>query len=430
MTEYQITKDVVNNRIYDTIMGHVMKTLFIYILIITATFLISACSGDRIEELEAERDELMVRTEQMKDLVEKRNSQLSDDIRCIDNLETLSNRIDCSHQMPDHFDFITRKIDSLGSEYKLDLYVFDYSPSELHIVGETHDGGSEVIKFVKMLESRSEFIDVNIESIGTIGQSGPRYYQTNIQTGSVYVTEAERSKDVVEVVLPNSTEYSDSNHESLNSVNHMAIAGGTPIAGFIPQRIGDEGFKVRFANMSVADSTLNTADYIDEIIGWVWEFGDGSIASGSPSPVHTYVSEGSYTVTLKVIKSDGDSNTISKTITANPAKYYQYFVDTSYKNRLQVEFAAPATSAENTGFLWDFGDGVTVASTRDRTNHVYERYGNYHITLTIIEEMESTSGTSDSIISYISSDYWIKDPFPVRFIILITVDTDVLLSRF
>ena len=98
----------------------------------------------------------------------------------------------------------------------------------------------------------------------------------------------------------------------------------------------NEGAKGTFSqDVTVGDVTANTAptaafsyncnardctfsdlswdpDAGDSIRAWVWDFGDGG-NSTSPSPSHTYVSEGNYTVVLEVT----DSNAASRSVSAS-----------------------------------------------------------------------------------------------------------------
>jgi len=52
------------------------------------------------------------------------------------------------------------------------------------------------------------------------------------------------------------------------------------------------------------------------IVGWLWDFGDGT-DSTEQNPVHTYTVPGTYTVTLTVTDDDGAWSQVSKIITIN-----------------------------------------------------------------------------------------------------------------
>jgi PKD repeat protein len=54
------------------------------------------------------------------------------------------------------------------------------------------------------------------------------------------------------------------------------------------------------------------------VVSWSWDFGDGGTSS-SQNPFHTYSSAGSFTATLTVTGSSGQTDSASHTITVNNA---------------------------------------------------------------------------------------------------------------
>ena len=64
-------------------------------------------------------------------------------------------------------------------------------------------------------------------------------------------------------------------------------------------------------NTSVSFTNLTTSGA--PIIGWIWDFGDGSPTSTTQNPSHTYTTSGNYTVSLTVSDLDGCSKTLTKT---------------------------------------------------------------------------------------------------------------------
>lgn len=63
-----------------------------------------------------------------------------------------------------------------------------------------------------------------------------------------------------------------------------------------------------------AQFTDQSADSDGTIVGWAWDFGDGATAT-TQNPSHLYTAAGTYTVQLTVTDDDGDTGTISHTIT-------------------------------------------------------------------------------------------------------------------
>ena len=106
---------------------------------------------------------------------------------------------------------------------------------------------------------------------------------------------------------------------------------------------------------------------------WKWDFGDGTAGTGQ-NPDHVYHQPGSYDVTL--IASDAYT-TISHT-----KKDYITVVDTPHadfladKTRGITPFTVKFTdisTANPTGWKWDFGDGAT--STEQNPTHIYTTQG-------------------------------------------------------
>lgn len=138
---------------------------------------------------------------------------------------------------------------------------------------------------------------------------------------------------------------------------------------------------------------FNASASIDEdgtIDFYRWNFGDGTSELLAESPIHTYDSSGTYTVTLTVIDNQGsvDTKTIlvpigldaNKGPTANPGGPYQGVVGTP------VLFNGNGSSdpdGEITDYTWSFGDDNT--GTGDAISHTYNNEGSYLVVLTVTD---------------------------------------------
>lgn len=118
-------------------------------------------------------------------------------------------------------------------------------------------------------------------------------------------------------------------------------------------------------------------------IAWAWSFGDGGTSTLS-NPVHTYATDGTYTVTLTATNSAG-SNTISRTnyitaskVTDAPDPLFKSTTTSGYAP-LNVQFVDASSNSPN-AWAWSFGDGST-ASIQNPT-HTYTTAGTYTVTLT------------------------------------------------
>ena len=116
---------------------------------------------------------------------------------------------------------------------------------------------------------------------------------------------------------------------------------------------------------------------------WVWSFGDGGTSTLS-NPVHTYETDGTYTVTLTATNSAG-SNTISRTnyitaskVTDAPEPLFKSTTASGYAP-LNVQFVDVSSNSPN-AWVWSFGDGST--SSIQNPTHTYTTAGTYTVTLT------------------------------------------------
>ena len=149
---------------------------------------------------------------------------------------------------------------------------------------------------------------------------------------------------------------------------------GNLIANFtaVPES-GSAPCLVRFTDTSTGE----------EITGYRWDFGDGSIST-EQNPSHIYQSSGVYTATLKVFSASG-SDTVSRTITINgDSSGPEIVADFSASPQvgpapLSVQFTDRSTGA--TSWKWDFGDGKT--SSVQNPVHIYTYTGSYTVTLTV-----------------------------------------------
>ena len=125
---------------------------------------------------------------------------------------------------------------------------------------------------------------------------------------------------------------------------------------------------------------------------WAWSFGDGG-TSTEQSPVHTYTTAGTFTVTLTATNTGG-SNTVTKageivvgSVSARPVASFISTVE-SGNAPLVVQFVDSSTNTP-TSWVWSFGDGNTSAA--QNPSHTYVIEGTYTVTLTA-----TNSGGSDT----------------------------------
>ncbi len=125
---------------------------------------------------------------------------------------------------------------------------------------------------------------------------------------------------------------------------------------------------------------------------WSWDFGDGS-HSTEKSPVHTYLSYGTYSVQLTVSNGAGSSNLVKPSLITigTPINADFTFMPAKGDVPLMIQFT-DNSEGNPTGFRWQFGDGYIV-STEQNPVHTYTKPGNYTVTLTIT----TTPGVSSTV---------------------------------
>lgn len=132
---------------------------------------------------------------------------------------------------------------------------------------------------------------------------------------------------------------------------------------------------VCMANPSVTFTNLSTGP---GILTWHWQFGDGG-TSTQANPVHTYATQGTFTVSLIAVSPFGCSDTIIK----------QQLI---HVNVIQSQFTYPASVCAMTAITltntttpapvsssWNFGDGTT--GTGNQPTKTYSTPGTYTIKL-------------------------------------------------
>lgn len=133
---------------------------------------------------------------------------------------------------------------------------------------------------------------------------------------------------------------------------------------------------------------------------WEWDFGDGQ-TSGDQNPKHTYVSEGTYTVALKVRNNFGEDTKVrSSLIQVNKSPAVDFVADmTTVGVGRRVTFT-DLSLITPTNWVWDFGDGST--GTGARPDHVYRTTGVYDVTLTASNPDMTTSRTRNQYITVLN----------------------------
>jgi len=143
----------------------------------------------------------------------------------------------------------------------------------------------------------------------------------------------------------------------------------------------------------VAFNGTSSSDVDGSIVRYDWNFGDGTIADDAgPAPTHTYLSDGSFTVTLTVTDDVRNTSTDSTTATiggvANQLPLANANGPYSGVVGLEVQFDGSGSSDPDGTIVlyrWDFGDGNT--GTGINPTHIYTTNDTFTVTLTVSDDM-------------------------------------------
>jgi PKD repeat protein len=138
------------------------------------------------------------------------------------------------------------------------------------------------------------------------------------------------------------------------------------------------------------------------IVAYSWDFGDGNTGSGV-APTHTYMTDGSFTVTLTVTDDVGDTGMATSTATiglgnqppvADPNGPYVGTVGAA------VQFDGSASNDPDGSIIsysWDFGDGNSGSGPMP--SHTYATANVFNVTLTVMDDAGATgsAGTKATI---------------------------------
>jgi gliding motility-associated-like protein len=167
------------------------------------------------------------------------------------------------------------------------------------------------------------------------------------------------------------------------ATNQVVI--GSLAANFTAPLTSCKGTSVNFINTTLPAPT-----------SVLWDFGDGPPTSTVISPSHTYITPGTYTVSLtSFFGTCQDTKTQSITIFDNPSANFNATPVSACKPPLTVNFT-PVTAGA-TAYDWTFGE--PSPSTLQNPTHTYNNYGSYTVTLTVTNAngCKSTATQVDTI---------------------------------
>lgn len=164
------------------------------------------------------------------------------------------------------------------------------------------------------------------------------------------------------------------------------------------------------------DPVIQFSDLSQNIpIGWFWTFGDGN-TSNQPSPAHTYLANGNFSVCLTVTN-PGGTDSMCKTISIANALPVANFTYTT-ANMPTVNFQ-DQSSVSPTSWLWDFDDSGVDTSIAQNPDYTFKANGSHNVCLTVWNAAGSSQPFCQSItvtgvgINNAAQDNWTLCPNPV-----------------
>ncbi len=159
-----------------------------------------------------------------------------------------------------------------------------------------------------------------------------------------------------------------------------------PVVNFI----ASDTFHCSPIDITFTDQSSNT-----NVTGWQWNFGDGNSTSGNASPTHRYTADGMFDVQLIATDEHGcvDSLTKSTYIHLRHPEAYIYAVDPDGCNPVTITFFADSSQLLSDtllqSYIWimetDLGVQPPVTTTVDTFNQTYPVFGNYDVSLIVVD---------------------------------------------
>jgi len=240
-----------------------------------------------------------------------------------------------------------------------------------------------------LVPQKSVHINATTNNWGVIVPEGNSSYRS--YTNQTFITQPKPGADITDVVV-DSTSQGDVTNWTFTQLTEdheiRAIGNATP----------GQVHAIFNASTRYGKSPLTVSFSSEESLGtptsWYWQFGDG-ITNTTQNPVHTYVTPGVYSVTLRALNGQTggyavwnnyitvtDGPVPEPTPTPVPGKIIAQFsaYPTTGNAPLTVDFK-DMSSGNPTSWVWDFGDGAQ--STVQNPSHIYTIAGTYPVILSL-----------------------------------------------
>jgi PKD repeat protein len=132
------------------------------------------------------------------------------------------------------------------------------------------------------------------------------------------------------------------------------------------------------------------------ITGYQWNWGDGQTGSGGPTAGHAFAVNGTYTVTLTVTDTIGQTGSTTRTVTVTDNPPVASFTIACTGRACTTNAAASSDDVGIASYQWNWGDSQT-GSGGPGSSHSFAVNGTYTVTLTVTDTIGQTGSTTRTV---------------------------------
>ncbi len=151
-----------------------------------------------------------------------------------------------------------------------------------------------------------------------------------------------------------------------------------------------------------SDSSLTPGG--TSIVGYLWDFGDGTGTSSAKNPTYLYASQGGYNVKLTVTNNQGCSHDTTLLYLVHPMPHASYTYNAPLCDKQTEQFTGASDYPYIIKWAWNFGDpasGTNNTSSLQNPSHKFTGGpGNYVVSLTITSLDSCVNTYSSSLTVY------------------------------